>query len=168
MSLITQRLKRYLENKNISINKAELYIGISRGTLSKALRNKKSISTDTLEKFLRQFKDINPVWLLTGKGKMILLDKEVSKPSQDIMLEKIIMNFFSFPIEKQSEIKNVLSKHLVTIINELNLLDLVSQHDIDKDVENYTKQLKDAQVLLQKDREIEALQNKIKELETNN
>ena len=42
-------------------------IGVSNGTLSKPFNAKTTIKTNTLEKFLITYKDINPGWLLTGE-----------------------------------------------------------------------------------------------------
>lgn len=54
-------------NKNIS--KYEFYqkTGISNGILSQ----KNGLSEDNILKFLSYFTDINPEWLLTGKGEML-------------------------------------------------------------------------------------------------
>ena len=67
METIVSRLRSYLEFRNVSISSAESYIGLSNASLSKPFKNGTTIKTDTLEKFLESFSDINPEWVLTGK-----------------------------------------------------------------------------------------------------
>ncbi len=74
MSLIVQRLKEYIEFKGIAVSIAEKKAGLSNGSLSKPFKVNTAIKTDTLEKFLNKYSEINPVWLLTGNGSMIKSD----------------------------------------------------------------------------------------------
>lgn len=77
------RLKEYLDYKNIAPYRAENDCGLSSSSLSKALPNKntgqegKSIGSDNLEKILSTYTDLSADWLLRGKGSMIVsVDKE--------------------------------------------------------------------------------------------
>lgn len=65
-SVIKQRIIEYADCKGIS--KYEIYqkSGISKGILSQT----NGITEENLLKFLRFYKDISPIWLLTGKGPM--------------------------------------------------------------------------------------------------
>ena len=69
MAKIVDRIGMYAEKKNISIRRIEQEIGASNGTLSK------------VSLFSTKFTDVNPVWLLTGKGEMILMEKDESTTS---------------------------------------------------------------------------------------
>ena len=60
MSRVVQKIGQYLDSKGISVSKAESMIGVSNGTLSKPIKQNKTIKTDTLESFLNVFKDLNP------------------------------------------------------------------------------------------------------------
>lgn len=72
------RLKEYLEYKDIAVFKAENDCGLSSSSLSKALPNPKngkigrSIGSDKLEKILRTYTDLSSEWLLRGTGTMII------------------------------------------------------------------------------------------------
>jgi phage repressor protein C with HTH and peptisase S24 domain len=82
MNEIVTRLKEYLEYKNIKPSQAEAAIGVSNGTLSKPFNKGTSIKTDTLEKFLREFAKINPVWLFNGIGSIEVKENDfVNEPS---------------------------------------------------------------------------------------
>lgn len=77
-SILKDRILKYLENKGVS--KYEFYqkTGISNGILSQ----KNGLSEENVLKFLSYYKDINPSWLLTGNGSMLLDDNKsvVSEP----------------------------------------------------------------------------------------
>lgn len=62
-----ERLKIFLSIKKTGRNKFEKAIGLSNGYMSsKGL----TITSEVIEKTLDYFPDLNPVWLLTGKGNM--------------------------------------------------------------------------------------------------
>ena len=71
MDTIVSRLKDYLEYKDISVSIAEKEVGVSNASLSKPFKNGTSIKTDTLEKFLKVYNDINSEWLFGGVMPMI-------------------------------------------------------------------------------------------------
>ncbi|WP_194976274.1 hypothetical protein [Aquiflexum lacus] len=74
MSKIVDRIGLYAENKNISIRRIEQEIGASNGTLSKAIGKGKDILSEWVSLFANKFTDVNPVWLITGQGEMLLSD----------------------------------------------------------------------------------------------
>ncbi|MGL4346706.1 MAG: helix-turn-helix domain-containing protein [Chitinophagaceae bacterium] len=82
--MIIARIAEYLDFKGIATYKAEENSGISNGTLSKAIREKTSIRTDILDKFLKYHGDISPEWLLTGKCSM-LRDVQPTTPTQSLL-----------------------------------------------------------------------------------
>ncbi|WP_312388736.1 S24 family peptidase [Chryseobacterium sp.] len=61
-----ERILQFIENKRISKNKFYIETGISNGVLDK----KSGLSMDTVEKFYSTYPEVNPEWLLTGKGEM--------------------------------------------------------------------------------------------------
>lgn len=67
-----QRLVYFIDSKGINFNKLSIEIGVSNSYFSKMVRNNASIGSDILEKILRKFPDLNPSWLLTGSGEMII------------------------------------------------------------------------------------------------
>ena len=62
-----KRIIQFIEYKDISKNKFYIETGISNGVLDK----KGGLSMETVEKFYSTYPEINPEWLLTGKGSMI-------------------------------------------------------------------------------------------------
>ena len=61
------RILQFIDYKGISKNKFYNETGISNGILDK----KSGLSMDTIEKFYSTYPEINPEWLLTGKGEML-------------------------------------------------------------------------------------------------
>lgn len=66
------RLYKYLKYKSIPPTRFEKEIGVSNGYLGKALARDADIGSSIVSKILENNKDINPVWLLLGKGEMII------------------------------------------------------------------------------------------------
>ncbi len=70
--MMIKRLGQYIAEKDISYYLFENSIKASRGSISKAVKNNKSIGSNVIENILTTYVDLNPVWLLTGKGEMLL------------------------------------------------------------------------------------------------
>lgn len=71
-SLIKENIVKTLEFKGISKYKFYQESGISRGVLDQ----KTGISEDNIARFLAYFPEINPNWLITGEGNMLLSESE--------------------------------------------------------------------------------------------
>jgi len=75
MSVIA-RLSEYIKLRKFSVNKFESELGFSNGIIAKAIRGGKTIGSDKLERIFQVYIDLNPTWLLTGNGEMILTDEK--------------------------------------------------------------------------------------------
>lgn len=72
----TERLAIYMASKGINNNMITNAAGLSIGQIGKAISNNSGINSTSIEKILHTYSDINPEWLLTGKGDM-LKDKKL-------------------------------------------------------------------------------------------
>lgn len=70
------RLKTYIDEKKISIWDFERLSGLKKGIINNAIRGNAFIGSDKLALIITNFPDLNPVWLLIGKGDMILLEEK--------------------------------------------------------------------------------------------
>jgi phage repressor protein C with HTH and peptisase S24 domain len=70
--MVSERIGEYIEAKGISYYAFENSLGASRGSISKAVKDGKSIGSQMLEKILTVYEDLNPSWLLTGQGEMLV------------------------------------------------------------------------------------------------
>ena len=68
--MVSERVGEYIEAKGISYYAFENKLGASRGSISKAVKDGKSIGSNVLEKIMMLYPDLNPAWLLTGAGSM--------------------------------------------------------------------------------------------------
>ena len=76
--MVSDRLSKYIDYKQISFYAFENTLEVSRGSISKAVKESKSIGSNVLENILSKFPDMNAEWLMTGKGQMIRgFDEEV-------------------------------------------------------------------------------------------
>lgn len=75
ISILKKRILQYLNYKGIS--KYEFYqkTSISNGVLSQT----GGISEENILRFLSYYKDVNPIWLLSGDGEMLRNDNEYNK-----------------------------------------------------------------------------------------
>jgi hypothetical protein len=77
------RIKEYIDFKGINNASFEKEVGMSNGSFASQLKNNKTIGVDKLENILKKYPEINPDWLLTGKGSM-LKEEQKSRLSQNI------------------------------------------------------------------------------------
>jgi len=126
---IMGRIKQYLDFKGISNRQLELSTGMSNGSFSSQLKKNKTIGVDRLENILNTYDDINPEWLLTGKGSMLRQTK-VSKTSNinsDNVIGSNVNSPGSYTNESSAELIEIIKKQqeqmdkLINIINKSNL-----------------------------------------------
>ncbi len=81
------RLSHFIKSKNLSIRAFEQNSGLSNATISRAIKNGTSFSTEHLEKISNAFPELNLHWLIKGEGEMVLyfpLNQETPKPVDSI------------------------------------------------------------------------------------
>ncbi len=73
---IIERLDYFAKAKGLNDNKITVDAGLSVGSLGKSRKSKGGLYSDSIEKILCAYSDLNPEWLLTGKGEMLKALKE--------------------------------------------------------------------------------------------
>lgn len=68
---IISRLSIYLQLEDIPPTRFEKQIGLSNGYLNKQFQRNGDLGESIINNIIENCPDINPVWLLTGKGEMI-------------------------------------------------------------------------------------------------
>ncbi len=84
------RLFEYIEYKDIRYTRLEKEIGLSNGYLNTQRKRKADLGEGVLVKIIDYCLDVNPEWLLLGKGKMI---KEDSIASTESMQDSFLRRF---------------------------------------------------------------------------
>lgn len=80
--MVSERVGEYMAKKGISYYAFENSIGASRGSISKAVKEGKSIGSQVLEKIISVYTDLNPRWLLTGQGNIFVDNEEILNNKQ--------------------------------------------------------------------------------------
>ncbi|WP_343622830.1 S24 family peptidase [Flavobacterium lindanitolerans] len=80
--MVSERVGEYMAKKGISYYAFENSIGASRGSISKAVKEGKSIGSQVLEKIISIYTDLNPTWLLTGQGNIFVDNEEILNNKQ--------------------------------------------------------------------------------------
>ena len=87
--MIVRRIKQFIDAKGISIASFERSIGMSNASFGKSYKNGGAIGSDKIENILSVYPDINPSWLLTGRGNM-LKSEEIAETDNKKKKEKEI------------------------------------------------------------------------------
>ncbi len=69
---LIERLQEYLQYNRISAYAFEHQCQLSNGYLGKQIKGKGTVGSDILEKIKHHYPDVSIIWLLTGKGSMLL------------------------------------------------------------------------------------------------
>lgn len=85
---IAKRISEFIEYEGISCRAFEQKISASNGLIRKAITNNTDIQSKWVAEIVDNYPHINSVWLLTGKGEMILQDKVKEKP--DLMASRLM------------------------------------------------------------------------------
>lgn len=107
MSQIVKRIAQFIEATGLRVSNVESAIGVSNGTLGKAISNNKSIKTETLESFLKSYDRINPFWLLLGEGEMEVNDEFnlAAEPGAEYKKEEGLIKLLARELASEIETK---------------------------------------------------------------
>ncbi|RGL13357.1 transcriptional regulator [Bacteroides uniformis] len=75
------RFYEYLAEKSLKPTAIEKIIGLSNGYLSAQKKRSADMGEGMMLKIIDYFRDINPLWLLTGEGPMLRADDMTTSPS---------------------------------------------------------------------------------------
>ncbi len=118
-----ERVEQIIIHNNMNIKSFENKINVSNNSVGTAIRRKASFKSSVLNKILNSFPDINPTWLLTGKGEMLLAKTNISgepeskyvKSDLDLHVKKVIIELLSY----DNEVKGLLFSQFNTILRKI-------------------------------------------------
>ena len=70
-SIVIQRIKKVVSDRNLSVTALGKLIGIHPSTLNRQFNGESAMSLGTIDAFLQYFKDVSAEWLLRGEGDMM-------------------------------------------------------------------------------------------------
>lgn len=94
------RLDQFMKFKGLNDNRITVQTNIAVGTLGKQRRSGKGLSYDSILKILSTYPELNPAWLIMGKGEMLIKEDSTSN-NLDSIIE--IIGRQETAIKKQQE-----------------------------------------------------------------
>ncbi|MCO5268881.1 MAG: helix-turn-helix domain-containing protein [Brumimicrobium sp.] len=88
---IADRLKMIMRKAGHTNSSFADYIEIQRSSVSHVLTGRNKPSIDFIEKILRKFPEVDPVWLITGEKQIERVETEV-KQTREVMPQKTIIS----------------------------------------------------------------------------
>ncbi|WP_186755955.1 hypothetical protein [Echinicola salinicaeni] len=143
MSVIIDRIGEFAKYTNRSIRKIELEIGAANGTLSKAIGRDKDVHTKWIALFMEHFPEVNPAWLLTGDGSMMLPTQKPgdSEHQPSNQFDEPIVEYQSKIIEQHKEVIASLKQVIAALEGQLKEKEIIVQLK-DKIIANLEEQVK--------------------------
>lgn len=68
-------LRKYIDHLGVSVLHFEKSVN-TRSTIDKAIKNNSNLRSDILAKIIEVYPDVNPKWLISGEGNMLLVEKD--------------------------------------------------------------------------------------------
>lgn len=80
---VIHRIHNYLKLNGIAPTRFEKEIGLSNGYLGTQLKRNGNLGEEIINVIINNCRDINPTWLLTGKGEMLIGGKKYAELHHD-------------------------------------------------------------------------------------
>lgn len=98
------RVLQIIESKGVNNSTFEKQTGLSNGYLATQLKRNADLGESVLNKILNNSQNINPEWLLTGKGSMYRIENKNTSPDELASLNQEIKTLQSEVIKLQKQI----------------------------------------------------------------
>jgi len=99
----SQRIRYLIKSKNLSVEAFAEQTGTTRGTLNQMFKNDSNPKLPLLEACVNLFPDLNPRWLLTGKGDIWESNPDNRYEDLQVKIKEMedLMNNVVLKLEKQ-------------------------------------------------------------------
>lgn len=104
-------IKKFIDYKQMSVLSFEKSLA-TRSTIDKAIKTNSNLRSDLLAKIIETYPEINPYWLLTGKGEMLIASSgAATEPTEDgedtalnsISARSIGLHIFENPVKFKND-----------------------------------------------------------------
>lgn len=90
MSIFLKRVKEYAKAKDLSLRAISIAAGQSDSYLSNSIKQGSVPSAEIISNIIDNYPDLNPYWLLTGRGEMLIHNDGNSENLKDFTEKKTI------------------------------------------------------------------------------
>ncbi|WP_298757721.1 hypothetical protein [uncultured Psychroserpens sp.] len=115
MSKTIHRIMKVISALNMSARQFDISIGTANGYILRMEKNNASVGSDVIERIVKEYPQVNLIWLITGKGDMFI--EELPKPK--VRSKKEIEAYIDTKLKAQwsDEKKALLDEILLEIEN---------------------------------------------------
>nr|WP_321234834.1 hypothetical protein [uncultured Psychroserpens sp.] len=75
MSKTVHRIMQLISALQMSARQFDISIGTANGYILRMQKNNASVGSDVIERIVKEYPQVNLIWLITGKGDMFIEDK---------------------------------------------------------------------------------------------
>lgn len=151
ISYIKERVLQIAKNKGVSYEEFCKSIGMTYGNF-KGKQKMTSLNSETLERILSMYDDINPEWLLTGKGEMLReLCSELGSETSNVLIDLELKYIEHARKVMSEELKKQLSSlkkemKVIRTQNEL-IIDMMDEKEVEQMIKERKEKIKNLQKL---------------------
>ncbi|MDB9961240.1 hypothetical protein OAD62_04010 [Oceanihabitans sp.] len=112
MSKTIHRIMLLIKYLGISARQFDISIGTANGYILRMQKNNASVGSDVIERIVKLYPQVNLVWLITGKGDMLIPDETDTISEPDQAIEAYINKRLSqkWSTEKKALLEDILSE----------------------------------------------------------
>ena len=112
MSKTIHRIMLLIKHLGISARQFDISIGTANGYILRMQKNNASVGSDVIERIVKLYPQVNLVWLITGKGEMLIEDDLNKTPPTDHAIEAYINERLKqkWSSDKKSLLEDILSE----------------------------------------------------------
>ncbi|MEH6537825.1 MAG: hypothetical protein V7719_15595 [Psychroserpens sp.] len=118
MSKTIHRIMQSISALNMSARQFDISIGTANGYILRMEKNNASVGSDVIERIVKEYPQINLVWLITGKGDMFIKDTPKPKTRAKHEIEAYINNRLK---QQWSDEKKALLDEILKEIDEVKI-----------------------------------------------
>lgn len=100
------RLEFFMKTEGLNSNSLTVAANLSNGLIGKALKNRSSMNSDSIERILCAYTNLSAEWLMTGKGTMYVNDQPAKASDIPNNLNSDSLVFFLRDRNKELECEN--------------------------------------------------------------
>lgn len=120
MSKTINRIVQLLDAMHLSARQFDISIGTANGYTLRMQKNNASVGSDVIERIIKEYPQVNLVWLITGKGDMFISETDSKSVRTKAEIEAYIEERLS---AKLNEDKRTLLAEILKEIESTKALD---------------------------------------------